>query len=270
MEWWIAIILGILQGVTEWLPISSSGHLAIFQHYFNDKPPILFDVILHLGSLSVIFYILRSEIKEFLESLPGTLRKLNNPSTFNNEEKLVFLVILATIPTAVIGLMFDGEIIDSFYEKMHLVGLCLIFTGVLIWYSKDFNHKLEIQDLPASRSIYTGIIQGLAILPGISRSGVTISILRIFGLNPLRAAKFSFLIFIPAILGATLLQLNEASRTLEEVGFSSIVLGFLASSISSFVSIKFLLRLIDKQQFHYFTPYCFLLGIFLIFENSLI
>ncbi len=267
MEWWIAIILGILQGVTEWLPVSSSGHLAIFQHYFNDKPPILFDVILHLGSLSVISYILRSEIKDFLEAFPGTLRKINNPSTFNSEEKLVFLVILATIPTAVIGLIFDGEIIDSFYEKMHLVGLCLIFTGVLIWYSKDYNHKFEIQDLPVSRSIYTGIIQGLAILPGISRSGVTISILRIFGLNPLRAAKFSFLIFIPAILGATLLQLNEASSTLDEVGFSSIVLGFFASSISSFLSIKFLLRLIDKQQFHYFTPYCFLLGIFLIYQS---
>ncbi|MAO99951.1 MAG: hypothetical protein CL982_03885 [Euryarchaeota archaeon] len=267
MEWWMAILLGILQGITEWLPISSSGHLAIFQYYFNEKPPILFDVILHLGSLSVISYILRSEIKEFLEALPGTLRKISNPNTFNNEEKLVFLVILATIPTAVIGLMFDGEIIDSFNENMNLVGLCLIFTGVLIWYSKDYNDKLEIQDLPSSRSIYTGIIQGLAILPGVSRSGVTISILRIFGLNPLRAAKFSFLIFIPAILGATLLQLNEASSTLEEVGVSSILLGFLASSISSFLSIKFLIRLIDKQQFHYFTPYCFLLGIFLIYES---
>ena len=76
---------------------------------------------------------------------------------FNNEEKLVFLVILATIPTAVIGLIFDGEIIDSFNENMNLVGLCLIFTGALIWYSKDYNHKLEIQDLPSSRSIYTGI-----------------------------------------------------------------------------------------------------------------
>lgn len=263
----MAILLGILQGITEWLPISSSGHLAIFQYYFNEKPPILFDVILHLGSLSVISYILRSEIKEFLEALPGTLRKISNPNTFNNEEKLVFLVILATVPTAVIGLMFDGEIIDSFNENMNLVGLCLIFTGVLIWYSKDYNDKLEIQDLPSSRSIYTGIIQGLAILPGVSRSGVTISILRIFGLNPLRAAKFSFLIFIPAILGATLLQLNEASSTLEEVGVSSILLGFLASSISSFLSIKFLIRLIDKQQFHYFTPYCFLLGIFLIYES---
>ena len=81
----MAILLGILQGITEWLPISSSGHLAIFQHYFNEKPPILFDVILHLGSLSVISYILRSEIKEFLEALPGTLRKIRNPNTFNNE-----------------------------------------------------------------------------------------------------------------------------------------------------------------------------------------
>ena len=142
-------------------------------------------------------------------------------------------MILATIPTAVIGLMFDGEIIDSFNENIDLVGLCLIFTGVLIRYSKDYNDKLEIQDLPSSRSIYWNYSR-TGYSSGVSRSGVTISILRIFGLNPLRAAKFSFLIFIPAILGATLLQLNEASSTLEEVGVSSILLGFLASSISSF------------------------------------
>ena len=91
-------------------------------------------------------------------------------------------------------------------ENMNLVGLCLIFTGALIWYSKDYNDKLEIQDLPSSRSIYTGIIQGLAILPGVSRSGVTISILRIFGLNPLRAAKFSFLIFINRLLKKKILE----------------------------------------------------------------
>ena len=263
----MAIILGMLQGITEWLPISSSGHLAIFQHYFDEEPPVLFDIILHLGSLFVISYILRNELRELLEAFPGAVKKFHKPNYLKDQERLVFLVILASIPTAAIGLFFNGDIIDSFYENMHLVGLCLFCTGCAIWYSKDYKNDLEINDLHFTKIFCTGIVQGLAILPGISRSGVTIAILRIFGLNPLKAAKFSFLIFIPAILGATILKLNEVGETLEEVGPLSIILGFFASSISSFLSIKFLLKLIDRQQFHYFTPYCLIIGTALIFES---
>ena len=264
----MAIILGILQGITEWLPISSSGHLAIFQHYFDEEPPILFDIILHLGSLFVISYILRNEIMEFLGAVPSTLRKLKERSNFNGNERLVLLVVIASIPTAIIGLLFDGEIIGNFYDKMYLVGICLIITGIIIWYSKDYNNGLDFTDLSYLRAGYIGIVQGLSILPGISRSGTTIAFLRIFGLEPIKAAKFSFLIFIPAIIGATMLKLNEAGDTLEEVGLVSIVLGFLSSVISSFLSIKFLLAVINNQKFHYFTPYCLIIGIFLVFDTQ--
>jgi len=263
----MAIILGILQGITEWLPISSSGHLAIFQHYFDVDPPILFDVILHLGSLFVISYVLRNEIMEFLEAIPSTLRKLRESSNLEDNEKLVLLVVIATIPTALIGLLFDGEVIESFYDKIYLVGFCLIITGIIIGYSREYNNSLDFADLSYLRAGYIGIVQGLSILPGISRSGTTIAFLRIFGLEPIKAAKFSFLIFIPAIIGATMLKLNEAGDTLEEVGLVSIVLGFLSSVISSFLSIKFLLAVINNQKFHYFTPYCLIIGIFLVFDN---
>ncbi len=263
----MAIILGILQGITEWLPISSSGHLAIFQYYFDEEPPILFDVILHLGSLFVVSYILRNELKEFLRAIPSTLIKIKGRSTLNDDERLVLLVILACIPTAIIGLLFDGEIIENFYDKMHLVGICLIITGIVIWYSKEYNNSLDFVHLSYSKTFCIGIVQGLAILPGISRSGTTIAFLRIFGLEPIKAAKFSFLIFIPAIIGATILKLNEAGETLEEVGLISIGLGFSASVISSFLSIKFLFEVINNEKFHYFTPYCIMVGIFLIFNN---
>jgi len=118
--------------------------------------------------------------------------------------------------------------------------------------------------------VSVGVVQGLSILPGISRSGTTIAFLRIFGVEPIKAAKFSFLIFVPAIIGATFFKLSEAGDTLEEVGLVSILLGFSFSVISSFVSIKFLLAVINSQKFHYFTPYCLTIGIFLILESSLI
>ena len=263
----MAIILGILQGITEWLPISSSGHLAIFQHYSDEEPPLLFDVILHLGSLSVISYILRNEIKDFWRALPSALSKFHDSSNLKDEERVVFLVFLASIPTAIIGLFFDGEIIEIFYNTMSLVGFCLIITGIVIWYSKDYHNNLDFNDLSYFRAFCIGTIQGLSILPGISRSGTTIAFLRIFGLEPIKAAKFSFLMFIPAIIGATLLKLNEAESTIEDVGLISIILGFTASVISSFLSINFLLKIISKQQFHYFTPYCLAIGSFLILDN---
>ena len=266
----MAIILGILQGITEWLPISSSGHLAIFQHYFEEEPPILFDVILHLGSLLVVSYILKDEISDFLGAVPSIIRKINGKSSFNEEERLVLLVATASVPTAFFGLAFDGDIIQNFYEEMYLVGTCLIITGVVIWSSKNYNNNLSFSNLSYSKTFCVGVVQGLSILPGISRSGTTIAFLRIFGLEPIKAARFSFLIFIPAIIGATFLKLNEAGDTLEEVGLVSILLGFSFSVISSFVSIKFLLAVINSQKFHYFTPYCLMVGTFLIFESSLI
>ena len=127
----MAIILGILQGITEWLPISSSGHLAIFQHYFEEEPPILFDVILHLGSLLVVSYILKDEISDFLGAVPSIIRKVNGKSSFNEEERLVLLVATASIPTALFGLVFDGDIIQIFMKlffKFRTSFLRIFFT----------------------------------------------------------------------------------------------------------------------------------------------
>jgi undecaprenyl-diphosphatase len=145
MEWWLAVLLGILQGVTEWLPISSSGHLAIFQFYFNEEPPILFDIILHLGSLCVIFYVMRDEIKEVFLVLPSIF-DYKNYKNVKGYERMLMMVVVASIPTAIIGFTFDSTIIGDFYSEMHLVGGCLIFTGILIWISKDYDGKKQIDD----------------------------------------------------------------------------------------------------------------------------
>ena len=267
MEWWLAVILGILQGVTEWLPISSSGHLAIFQFYFEEEPPILFDIILHLGSLCVIFYIMRNEIKDILSSLPDFLSNYKNYNNLKGEQRLIGLVILASIPTAIIGFTFDSTVIGDFYSEMHLVGGCLVFTGLIVWFSKDYSGDKQIDDFPIKNALIVGFFQGLAILPGVSRSGTTIAISKILGMDPVRAARFSFLLFIPAIIGATLLKIQDIDETISEVGALSLILGFISSVITSYFSINLLLTLVKKQQFHYFTPYCLVLGLFLIYTS---
>ena len=267
MEWWMAIILGILQGITEWLPISSSGHLAIFQFYFEEEPPILFDIILHIGSLCVIFYIMRDEIKRVLDSVPSFFSNYRNYTNLKGEQRLIGLVIVASIPTAIIGFTFDSTVIGDFYSEMHLVGGCLIFTGILVWLSKDYSGDKQIDDFPIKNALIVGFFQGLAILPGVSRSGSTIAISKMLGMEPVKAARFSFLLFIPAITGATILKIQDIDETISEVGTLSLMLGFLSSVITSYFSINILLNLIKKQQFHYFTPYCILLGFLLIYTS---
>ncbi len=265
MEWWLAILLGILQGLTEWLPISSSGHLVIFQYYFNEEPPILFDIILHLGSLCVIFFMMKEEIREIIYAFPKFVSNFFS-SEAKGKEKMIGMIILASIPTAIIGFLFDITIIGQVYTEMHLVGLCLIFTGVIIWFSKDYNGDKTIDDFSPKNIFLIGFFQGLAVLPGISRSGLTISISRILGMNPVKAARFSFLLFIPAILGASILKFKDIDETVAEVGMLSLFLGFVTSLIVSYFSINLLLEIIKNQKLHYFSPYCLILGIFLIFE----
>ena len=266
MEWWLAVLLGILQGVTEWLPISSSGHLAIFQFYFNEEPPILFDIILHLGSLCVIFYIMREEIREVFLVLPSIF-DYKNYHNLKGYKRMLIMVILASIPTAIIGFTFDSTIIGDFYSEMHLVGGCLIFTGILIWVSKDYDGKKQIDDFKFSNALVIGFFQGLAILPGVSRSGSTIAISKILGMDPVKAARLSFLLFIPAIMGATLLKIGEIDETVDEVGIAALSLGFISSVITSYFAVSALLKLIKQQKFHYFTPYCIILGMFLIYTS---
>ena len=210
---------------------------------------------------------MRNEIKDILLSLPVFLSNYKNYSNLKGEQRLIGLVILASIPTAIIGFTFDSTIIGDFYSEMHLVGGCLVFTGLIVWFSKDYSGDKQIDDFPIKNALIVGFFQGLAILPGVSRSGTTIAISKILGMDPVRAARFSFLLFIPAIIGATLLKIQDIDETISDVGALSLILGFISSVITSYFSINLLLTLVKKQQFHYFTPYCLVLGLFLIYTS---
>ncbi len=245
-----AVILGIIQGITEWLPISSSGHLVLFQHLFNITQPIIFDIILHLGSLLVILIVFR---KEILRLIKGIVR-LEKSSL-----KFLLYLVLASIPIALVGLLLN-DFIKSIFDNIKTVGFSLLFTSFLLFMSKY--PKIKNKNLNLKNTLIIGLAQSLAILPGVSRSGTTISTGMIQGIRTKKVAVFSFLLFIPAILGATILELKNISQITD---IPSLIISLLITIITGFITLKLLLKIIRKNKFRLFGWYCLALGLIILF-----
>ena len=241
-----AIILGIVQGITEWLPVSSSGHLVLFQHLFGLAPPVLFDVILHIGSLVVIFIVFWKDIKELVIGVFKRDKKYL---------KYLLWLIIASIPIALVG-FFLNDFIKSIFNNLSTVGFSLLLTAVLLFASKY--PKAKNQKLKLCNTFVVGLAQALAILPGVSRSGSTISVGLMTGMKKREIATFSFLLFIPAILGATLLEIKNVS---EITNVSALIVGTIVAIIAGVLSLRLLLKIIDKNKFSYFGWYCLALGL---------
>jgi len=240
------LLLGLLQGLTEFLPVSSSGHLVIAQHLFGiTTPPVVFDVLVHLATGLAIVVVLWPQIL-----------KLNR--------QLLGLIILATLPAAVIGFFLNNKI-ELIFNSLPLVGFSLIITAILLFSTKFIKKKSSVHNLTSKNSILIGFFQALAIIPGISRSGSTITAGLHTGLNPTTAFNFSFLLSLPAILGAQLLQLNKvANIQLSEIPV--LMIGFLMAFLSGIIALKLLKNIVIKSKLHQFGYYCLVLGtIILIF-----
>lgn len=246
MDIFQAIILGIVQGITEWLPISSSGHLVLFEHLFGLTQPLLLDIMLHVGSLFVVLFFFRKEIIELIKGLfNGDKEKL----------KIVLMIIIATIPIAVIGYFFQ-DFIESIFKDLRTVGFALLFTASLLFLSR-YPKKKEGK-LTYMKALGIGIFQSIAILPGVSRSGSTISSGMMLGVQKEEVARFSFLIFIPAILGALVLHVGDITAFTDPV---PVIAGTLVSAIVGYFSLKLLMNIIKNDKFSWFSLYCLLLGI---------
>ncbi len=256
METKDTIILGIIQGLTEFLPVSSSGHLAIVQYLMNfEQPGLLFDTLLHFATLLAVMLFFRKRIGKLILSFFGMFIT-NYRSHYLENKRFMWGIIIASIPTAIIGLSLEGVVTENF-KAVTLVGYALIFTSVLLVLSDRFSGNGNIT---IGNSVILGIVQGLAVIPGISRSGSTISVAVMLGISRKEAAEFSFLMSIPAILGATLLQL----RHIESVVTSDIlpyVLGMFAAFLSGIVAIKFMMIIVEKAKLTYFAFYCLIVGI---------
>jgi undecaprenyl-diphosphatase len=254
-----SVILGFIQGITEWLPISSTGHLRIAEHYFGLAVPALFDVILHVGTLIVTLVYFRKDILKVLRALA----KLDFKSEYG---LLIPLIITGTIPTIVIGFLYGNEL-DTALSAIPALGIGFLVSGAVLYMTKfGKENRLGITYVDA---LIIGIMQGLAVIPSISRSGFTIAAALLLGIKREKAFKFSFLLSIPSIIGAfglTLYQ-QEAELATAGVGLIEIIAGVLVSIVVSFFALKLLWRTIADKKFYLFAFYCFVLGVALVVLN---
>lgn len=277
-----AIFMGIIQGLTEFLPVSSSGHLAIFKNIFqvNTDTGILFDVLLHIGTLAAVFVVYHRDIGKMIREGFGLLGdafcnvglffknvfgRQENPYRRvikNGYRKFDLLVIVSTIPTAVIGYT-ARDLVAASSEILLVPGICLILTSILLFISDRVPDGWKSpKNVTYTNAFGIGICQGIATMPGLSRSGTTITACVLSGFDRNFAVKYSFIMSIPAILGAAILQLKDIGSVKvapAEVGYY--VLGTVIAAVVGYVCIKTLLVLVRKKKFTYFAVYCLLIGI---------
>ena len=265
-----SIILGVIQGLTEFLPVSSSGHLVILQEFFHiNEAEILFDVTLHMGTLLAVFIFFRKDLKEMIfesrDYLTGVLQKKEPLSSIKDKPHaaLTLWVIIGTLPTVFIGFVFKDQLENLFGDPKRAAWM-LIVTGILLVISRmlpaGYTRRNNVGLITA---LAVGIAQGMAITPGISRSGSTIVCGMICGMDRELAGRFSFLLSIPAILGAMVLQL--ASNDLGSISIFPLVTGFLSAAVIGFFALKILMKIVKKGNLLWFAPYCWALGLAIIF-----
>jgi undecaprenyl-diphosphatase len=243
------IALGLIQGLTEFLPVSSSGHLVIFQALFDVPHSIAFDVIVHLATaLAVIVYFFRDILL-----------------LFTSKRKMLWLIVVGTVFTGILGLGFK-DFFESLFSSVFAVGWFLILTAAVIilaeWLGKG---KRSLEEMNIWDAILIGLAQGCAIAPGLSRSGTTISASLARNLDRSLAARFSFLLSIPAILGAGLIQSKEIIKAgTVGIGFWPLFLGFVAAFVSGWIAIKIFMNIIQRMSIRIFAYYCLLLGVIIL------
>ena len=270
-----AIILGIIQGVAEFLPISSSGHLVVLQNFFGIKEGnLFFTEMLHFGTLISIFIVYFNDIiniiVEFFKMI-GDGIKNKKFRIKNGYQKLGLLIIVGSIPTAIIGILFE-DFFENFYSSSLLpIGIAFMITGLLIWIAnkRPYENK-NVKNMSFLDSFIIGTFQGIAIIPGISRSGSTIVAGLFRGLDRSLATEFSFLLALPATFGAGLLGIRDVVKTGSELAFTApLLIGMALSTIIGVFAIKFLISILKKDKLYYFSYYLWTIGLITIISHFL-
>ncbi|MBO6659526.1 MAG: undecaprenyl-diphosphatase UppP [Roseivirga sp.] len=258
MTWFEALILGLVQGLTEFLPVSSSGHLEITKAIFGDnslpEESLLMTVVLHAATALSTIVIFRKDIAEILKGL----------LQFKNNEEFQFSlkIIISMIPAAVVGVLFEEEIEQFFGGNLLLVGSMLILTAGLLFLADKA--KSTLNPVSYKNAFVIGVAQAVAILPGISRSGATISTSVLLGVDRQKAARFSFLMVVPLILGKMAKDILSGDLAETQTEASLLIIGFIAAFVAGLVACQWMIALVKKSQLKYFSFYCMIVGIIAI------
>ncbi|MEA2089162.1 MAG: undecaprenyl-diphosphate phosphatase [Thermoproteota archaeon] len=249
------LILAVIQGVTEWLPLSSSGHLAIAQRFFDlqlsDQAEVAFDVLLHVGTMCVVLLTFRKDVVNILNALAH--------HDFEREEgKLAIFIIVGSIPTTIIGFVFQ-KFFESLFFNPPAVGVALVATGCFLFISerRKTGKKLGCVD-----SLLIGTAQGVAIIPGVSRSGATIATGLLRKVKREKVFRYSFLLSVPAVLGATVVKSRDLVTA--NIDMIPLFIGALTSMVVGYVSLKLLSKIVMKKKFHVFAYYCWMTGFLVV------
>lgn len=271
MTYFEATVLGLVQGLAEFLPISSSGHLALLQNWFgiDETKVLLFTVLLHVGTLISVFIMYWKDIWELIVELVLTIKDLCTGKGLRMEErpvrKLGVMIIVTTIPTAIIGFLFN-DFFDSLYTSVIPIGVGLIITGfLLVFAEKKGESDRGIKQMNLKNAIFIGTVQGIAICPGISRSGSTLFGSLICDLDRKFAVKFVFLISIPSILGSAILEVPaaiEAGVSLSQLG--PVLWGMAVAAAAGIFAIKSMIKIVSDKKLSWFSYYVWILGLVVV------
>ena len=259
-----ALLLGILQGITEFLPVSSSGHLALARALLGRElmPGITFEIVVHFGSFCSIVVYFRARIAEIIRDLFASFRPKGIKSgryLHDENTRYSMIILLSMIPAMIVGFTLKDPIEELFLNPV-VVSCMLLVTGTLLFSTRFVKNPQKKVD--AKRGLLMGIAQSLAIIPGISRSGSTISVGLFSGMNRDSVANFSFLMVLPVLAGAMLLELLEIfEHGIEYAAVIALVVGFFASFLSGYFALKYLIILLKREKFHYFSYYCWAVGV---------
>lgn len=263
-----AIIIGLVQGLTEFLPVSSSAHLIFAQQALGVADVgLAFDVLLHVGTLVAVIVYFFNDIIEMIKGFFLSLVDLKEGKFIpelkrDPYKKLAWLTIIATIPVGVVGILFN-DIVEELFTGLTVPAFLLLITGCLLYASQRMNSgRIDVTNITVKEALIMGCGQALAILPGLSRSGTTIATGLFAGLDKEFAAKFSFILSIPAILGAAVVQLKDLGSA--NIEFSVCIAGFIVAAISGYFAISFLLKLVREKSLDIFAYYCWIVGIIIL------
>ena len=264
MSVWKAVLLGIIQGLTEFLPVSSSGHLVLFGALFGlEEPDLTFDVMVHLGTLVAVVAALRTEVALLFQGL-RPMKQGPIGDQVRAGRRLLSLLIIGTLPAAIVGLVAK-DFVEQLFGSVSFVGIALIVRGSLLWWAEgkaDGNRSVE--EMRPKDALQVGVLQVLALAPGISRSGTTISGGLARGFTRSEAARYSFLLSLPVIAGAVILQAEDVIAAFTGGTWAPLLAGTVAAALSGYIAIQGLLKLVRHHSLRVFSYYTWAVGILVL------